>query len=193
MRAARLLRAKDQRKIRFTHYGFTRSTTHNDVLPLHAPNLSSTSARSRFASCGSACAYMHMRDACVCPSAGLSRPLRPITHVSHGTWQRGRPTKLVVVVVVVVLFLAEALVFYLRGLGPLSRRVVAPMTLCDGCQLRCVPAALARPALRGWVERAPPRRMQRLGGLLVGQPPAASPRIKVASVLLAHLVRVFGC
>jgi hypothetical protein len=185
MRARRIFCARPKKD---TVYGFTRSTTHNDVLPLHAPNLSSTSARSRFASC----AYMHMRDACVCPSAGLSRPLRPITHVSHGTWQRGRPTKLVVVVVV-VLFLAEALVFYLRGLGPLSRRVVAPMTLCDGCQLRCVPAALARPALRGWVERAPPRRMQRLGGLLVGQPPAASPRIKVASVLLAHLVRVFGC
>lgn len=102
----------------------------------------------------------------------------------------GGPPGLVVVVVVLLLLLAEALVLYLRGLCPLSRRVVAPMPLCDGGQLRCVPTAVARPALRGRVERAPPRRRQRHGGLLVRQPPAASTRIEVASVLLAHLVRV---
>ena len=97
---------------------------------------------------------------------------------------------LVVVVVLLLLLLAEALVLYLRGLCPLSRRVVAPMPLCDGGQLRCVPTSVARPALRGRVERAPPRRRQRHGGLLVRQPPAASTRIEVASVLLTHLVRV---
>ena len=117
-------------------------------------------------------------------------PWHPIAHLSLGTRRRRRWSPKLVVVVVLLLLLAEALVLYLRGLRPLSRRVVAPMPLCDGGQLRCVPTAVARPALRGWVERAPPRRRQRHGGLLVRQPPAASTRIEVASVLLAHLVRV---